>query len=93
MPLQPTTYQFDLFSSPCDAETAQMPQWQTLPEQTRRTLTKLMVRLICEYARNHDPALKATLPVDYLQKNRNKQGARFARHVTPAITRICKVNQ
>lgn len=56
MPRQPTTYQFDLFSSPCDAETAQMPQWQTLPEQTRRTLTKLMVRLILDHVEDERAA-------------------------------------
>ncbi|MER8550506.1 hypothetical protein NKH41_33670, partial [Mesorhizobium sp. M1169] len=48
MPRQPTTYQFDLFSNPHDAETAQMPPWQALPEETRLTLTKLMVRLILD---------------------------------------------
>ena len=47
MPRQPTTYQFDLFSNPHDDE---MPQWQTLPVETRRTLTKLMVRLILDHA-------------------------------------------
>ncbi|MER8575762.1 hypothetical protein NKG99_35055 [Mesorhizobium sp. M1409] len=49
MPRQPTTYQFDLFSKPHDAETAQMPPWQALPEETRLTLTKLMVRLILDH--------------------------------------------
>ncbi|MER9281984.1 hypothetical protein [Mesorhizobium sp. M0522] len=49
MPRQPTTYQFDLFSNPHDAETAQMPPWQALPEETRLTLTKLMVRLILDH--------------------------------------------
>jgi hypothetical protein len=47
MPRQPTTFQFDLFSNPHDAE---MPQWQTLPVETRRTLTRLMVRLILDHA-------------------------------------------
>jgi hypothetical protein len=50
MARQPTTYQFDLFSNPHDAETAQMPQWQALPAETRRRLTKLMVRLILDHA-------------------------------------------
>ena len=49
MPRQPTTYQFDLFSKPHDAETAQTPQWQALPAGTRRTLTTLMVRLILDH--------------------------------------------
>ncbi len=50
MPHQPTTYQFDLFSNPRDAYIAQIPSRQTLPEETRRTLTKLMMRLILGYA-------------------------------------------
>lgn len=50
MPRKPKTYQFDLFTSPRDAETGQTPPWQALPEQTRRTLTKLMVRLILGHA-------------------------------------------
>ena len=50
MPRQSKTYQFDLFSNPHDAKTAQMPQWQTLPAEARRTLTKLMVRLILDHA-------------------------------------------
>jgi hypothetical protein len=49
MPRQPTTYQFDLFSQPNDAETAQTPQWQALPAETRRSVTKLMVRLILDH--------------------------------------------
>ena len=50
MPRQLTTYQFDLFSNPHDVETPQMPQWQALPAETRRALTKLMVRLILDHA-------------------------------------------
>ncbi|MUT24760.1 hypothetical protein GNX14_26870 [Mesorhizobium japonicum] len=46
MPRQPTTYQFDLFSKPNDANTVQTPQWQALPAATRRSVTKLMVSLI-----------------------------------------------
>ena len=49
MPRQPTTYQFDLFSSPPAVKTAQIPQWQALPEETRRRLTRLMVRLILDH--------------------------------------------
>jgi hypothetical protein len=45
---QSTTHQFDLFSSPA-AETAQIPRWQALPEETRRRLTRLMVRLILDH--------------------------------------------
>ncbi|WP_192178637.1 hypothetical protein [Mesorhizobium amorphae] len=50
MPRQLTTYQFDLFSNAHDVETRRTPQWQTLPAETRRTLTKLMVRLILDHA-------------------------------------------
>jgi hypothetical protein len=46
MPRQPTTYQLDLFSKARHATTAQMPQWQALPAEARRSLTKLMVRLL-----------------------------------------------
>ena len=49
MPRQPTTHQFDLFSNPHDAEVVRTPQWQALPEETRLTLTKLMVRLILDH--------------------------------------------
>ena len=49
MPLQPTTYQFDLFSKPNDANTVQTPQWQVLPAETRRSVTKLMVSLILDH--------------------------------------------
>ena len=50
MPRQPKTYQFDLFSTPHDRTIAQTPQWQTLPAETRRTLTTLMVRLLLDHA-------------------------------------------
>ncbi|MDT7953936.1 MAG: hypothetical protein RQ966_20775 [Acetobacteraceae bacterium] len=49
MPRKPTTYQFDLFSKPNDAEKMQTPQWQMLPAETRRSLTKLMVSLILDH--------------------------------------------
>jgi hypothetical protein len=48
MPRKPTTHQFDLFSS-LTAETVQAPPWQALPEETRRRLTRLMVRLILDH--------------------------------------------
>lgn len=50
MPRQPTTFQFDLFCNPYDAEMTQTPQWQTLPDETRRKLARLMVRLILDHA-------------------------------------------
>jgi hypothetical protein len=48
MPRKPTTHQFDLFSSPA-AGTVPIPPWQALPEETRRRLTRLMVRLILDH--------------------------------------------
>ena len=49
MPRQLTTHQFDLFSSPLAVATDQIPPWQALPEETRRRLTRLMVRLILDH--------------------------------------------
>lgn len=46
---KPTIYQFDLFSNPPVVKTARVPAWQALPEETRRRLTWLMVRLILNY--------------------------------------------
>jgi hypothetical protein len=45
----PTTDQFDLFSSQPAGETASLPPWQALPEETRRKLTKLMAHLIPDH--------------------------------------------
>lgn len=42
---QPMTHQLDLLSSPA-VETVQISPWQTLPEETHRRLTGLMVHLI-----------------------------------------------
>ncbi|AZO50312.1 MAG: hypothetical protein E5V66_05115 [Mesorhizobium sp.] len=50
MPRQLTTYQLDLFTNPHDVETPRTPLWQTQPAETRRTLTKLMIRLILDHA-------------------------------------------
>jgi hypothetical protein len=49
MPRQPKIYQFDLFAIP-HAAMEQMPQWQALPAETRRTLTKLMAHLLLDHA-------------------------------------------
>ena len=49
MPRRPKTCQLDLFSNPRDAEIAQTPPWQALPEEIRARLTKLMVRLILDH--------------------------------------------
>ena len=51
MPHRPTTYQFDLFARVSDTDTmTETPQWQALPVETRRSVTKLMVRLILDHA-------------------------------------------
>lgn len=44
-----TTHQFDLFSNRPAAKTARVPAWQALPEETRRRLTRLLVRLILDH--------------------------------------------
>lgn len=49
MPRPPRSHQFDLFSNPHRAGVGQTPQWQSLPAQTRLTLTKLIARLILDH--------------------------------------------
>ncbi len=49
MPRHPTTDQLNLFPSQHDAKTAQTPQWQALPAETRRSVTKLLIRLILDH--------------------------------------------
>lgn len=49
MPRPPMTYQFDLFSSQRDAKPVQTPQWQALPPETRRSVTKLMISLLLNH--------------------------------------------
>jgi len=50
MPRKPTTYQFDLFSRLNNTDTMMAaPQWQALPVEARRSVTKLMVRLILDH--------------------------------------------
>jgi hypothetical protein len=50
MPRIPTTYQFDLFSRLNDnGPIMEAPRWQALPVETRRSVTKLMMRLILEH--------------------------------------------
>jgi len=50
MPRKPMTIQFDLFSSPRDPGTAQIPQWRALPIPTRQKLMPLIVRLLLDHA-------------------------------------------
>ena len=50
MPRRPTPQQFNLFEPPCAAEAVPTPQWKSLPDETRLTLTELMARLILDHA-------------------------------------------
>lgn len=61
MPRKPTTYQFDLFSKPNDADTMQMPQWQMLRVETRRSVTKLMVSLFLDHVEDERPAISESI--------------------------------
>ncbi len=47
---RPIPQQLDLFAHPSDADLVPTPHWQTLPEEARVTLTRLMVRLILDHA-------------------------------------------
>jgi len=46
--LQGQARQFELFGPPC-ATAADPPLWRMLPEETRRTATSLLARLILEH--------------------------------------------
>ncbi len=48
--------QFELFELSDIAKTMTMPDWQTIPFQTREVLTGLMARLLMEHAQ--EPARK-----------------------------------
>jgi hypothetical protein len=56
MPRKSTTLQLDLFSCPRDSVTTQTPHWQTLPAQTRQTLTSLIVHLLLDHV--EDPVVE-----------------------------------
>ena len=47
---RPTPQQLDLFAHPSAANPVPTPPWQTLPDEARVTLTRLMVRLILDHA-------------------------------------------
>jgi hypothetical protein len=40
----------DLFDTPPGPAAGTMPSWEALPQQTRRTLTGMVTRLLIEYA-------------------------------------------
>ena len=52
-----TARQFDLFVPASGADTEEeLPDWRTLPDQTRHTLIGLLTRLILDHARgDHHP--------------------------------------
>jgi hypothetical protein len=54
--------QIDLFDG---VRLTQTPAWQDLPEQTRDTLTGLMVRLILEHAQISGPAVQTEAGDDH----------------------------
>lgn len=49
MPRKAKTLQLDLFSCPRDSGITKTPRWDTLPAQTRQTLTSLIVRLLLDH--------------------------------------------
>lgn len=54
--------QIDLFD---DVTPAQTPLWQNLPEETRDTLTGLMVRLILEHAQISNATVRTEVGDDH----------------------------
>jgi hypothetical protein len=58
MPRRPTPQQLDLFDPPSDLERFPTPQWQSLPDEARLTLTELMARLILDHADGADSQRK-----------------------------------
>jgi hypothetical protein len=54
--------QIDLFDGVTPTQT---PAWRDLPEETRDTLTGLMVRLILEHAQISSPALRTKAGHDH----------------------------
>ena len=50
MPRKMTTTQLELFPDNRSTTATQTPPWQSLPDDTRQTLTRLMARLIAEHA-------------------------------------------
>lgn len=49
MPRKSAPYQFELFSRLNDTDAMTEMRWQALPVETRRSVTKLMVRLILDH--------------------------------------------
>jgi hypothetical protein len=59
-----TARQFDLFAPASGADTEEvLPDWRTLPDQTRHTLISLLTRLILDHASgDHDPQSEEAAP-------------------------------
>src|SRR5262245_56996722 len=59
-----TARQFDLFAPASGADTEKaLPEWRTLPDQTRHTLIGLLTRLILDHARgDHHPQSEEAAP-------------------------------
>ena len=54
MPRRTPPQQLDLFDPPCAAGSLPTPQWQSLPDKARLTLTTLMTRLILDHGDGAD---------------------------------------
>jgi len=50
------TLQLDLFSCPRNSAITPTPRWDTLPAQTRQTLTSLIARLLLDHV--NDPVVE-----------------------------------
>ncbi len=50
MPRKTMTTQLELFPETPSTAATPIPPWQSLPDDTRQTLTRLMARLISEHA-------------------------------------------
>lgn len=58
--------QLDLFAQPGGGSSLTTPQWQTLPHQTRRRVTRLVARLLIEHFRE-EPNEPGTVARDQFQ--------------------------
>lgn len=56
MALKSKTLQLDLFSCPRNSGITSTPRWDTLPAQTRQTLTSLIVRMLLDHV--NDPVVE-----------------------------------
>ena len=54
MPRKTMTTQLELFPETHSTAATRIPPWQSLPDDTRRSLTRLMARLMVEHAGTTD---------------------------------------